>query len=295
MKPSAHRSPSPIFVGGMMRSGTTLLRAMLGQHSAIASGLETYWFDWDWANRATPAVAERIERLAAFFDMPLAELRALAAGSASAEAFLDGLMATVAAAAGKRRWAEKTPGNVAVMPRILAFWPDARILHIRRDPKDVYASLRKSGKAGGPEAFAERWCATVGVAERDKPTLGPRPDGCYMELLYEELVRAPEPVMRRVMAFLGEPWEAGVARFAGKRDEFDKVLQVTGKRSDVLDRLARPLGDESVGAWRREVPAEEIAALRRAVAQRGHAALFAGIEAAAEAAATVAPRAHGAA
>jgi hypothetical protein len=294
MKESATRSASPIFIGGMMRSGTTLLRAMLGQHSAIASGLETYWFDWDWPNRDRAEVAGRIERLAVFFDMPLPGVRALAAECASAEAFLDHLMMASAAAAGKRRWAEKTPGNVAVMPRILAFWPDARIVHIRRDPKDVYASLRKSGKAGGPEAFAERWCAVVGGAECDKPALGARLDGSYTELLYEALVTAPEAVMRPLLAFLGEPWEAGVARFAGKPDEFDKVLQVTGKRSDVLDRLARPLGDESVGAWRREVPAEEIAALRRAVAQRGHGALFAGIEAAAEVAAGALP-AHGAA
>ena len=39
---------SPIFIGGLFKSGTTLLRAMLGQHSAIASGLETQWFKMDW-------------------------------------------------------------------------------------------------------------------------------------------------------------------------------------------------------------------------------------------------------
>ena len=38
----------PIFIGGIFRSGTTLLRAMLGQHPNIAAGLETYWFDIDW-------------------------------------------------------------------------------------------------------------------------------------------------------------------------------------------------------------------------------------------------------
>ena len=46
---------APIFIGGMFKSGTSLLRAMLGQHSAIASGLETYWFDWDWAARNVAA------------------------------------------------------------------------------------------------------------------------------------------------------------------------------------------------------------------------------------------------
>lgn len=36
---------APIFIGGLYKSGTSLLRAMLGQHSNIASGLETFWFD----------------------------------------------------------------------------------------------------------------------------------------------------------------------------------------------------------------------------------------------------------
>ena len=292
MKPAAAASRAPIFLGGMMRSGTTLLRAMLGQHPAIASGLETYWFDWDWQGRTAPAMSERLDRLAAFFDMPVTEVRSLAAACSSAEAFLDRLMSSLAAAAGKPRWAEKTPANVAVMPRILAFWPDARIIHIRRDPKDVYASLRKSGKAGTPQSFVERWSAVLAVAERDKAAAGAH----YTETTYEGLVRAPEAVMRDLLDFLSEPWEPAVASFAGKPDEFDKVLHVTGKRSDVLDRLGRPLGDESIGAWRREVPADEIAALRHAAAALGHGELFARIEADAESATGAAPRrAHGAA
>jgi hypothetical protein len=269
---------APIFIGGMLRSGTTLLRAMLGQHSAIASGLETHWFDWDWAGRDTPEMAARLERLAVFFDTDAAAVRSLAADSPSAEGFLDRFMAAYAAAAGKRRWAEKTPGNMAVMPRIRAFWPEARLVHIRRDPRDVYASLRKSGKDGGPQAFAARWCGIVGQAERDKPAPGA---SNYLELQYEDLVTRPEPVMRRLLDFLGESWEPAVARFDGKPEEFGKVLAVTGKRSDVLGRLGRPLAADSIGAWQGAVPPAEIDAVRAAVAQRGFAALFDRIERAA--------------
>jgi len=38
---------SPIFVGGYFKSGTSLLRALLGQHPDVASGLETHWFAID--------------------------------------------------------------------------------------------------------------------------------------------------------------------------------------------------------------------------------------------------------
>jgi hypothetical protein len=37
-----------IFIGGMFKSGTSLLRVMLGQHLAISAGLETAWFQLDW-------------------------------------------------------------------------------------------------------------------------------------------------------------------------------------------------------------------------------------------------------
>ena len=38
------RKNMTIFIGGMYKSGTSLLRSMIGQHSAVFSGLETNWF-----------------------------------------------------------------------------------------------------------------------------------------------------------------------------------------------------------------------------------------------------------
>src|SRR4051794_14011535 len=125
----------------MFKSGTSLLRAMLGQHSAIASGLETYWFDWQWSARESDSMKVMYCRLAHFFDMRVAEVSALAMKSNSAEAFLSGLMSEVAQRQGKPRWAEKTPGNIAHADRIWKAWPDAQIIHIIRDPRDVFASL----------------------------------------------------------------------------------------------------------------------------------------------------------
>ena len=71
-------SRAPIFIGGMFKSGTSLLRAMLGQHSAIASGLETYWFDWSWSARESDNMKMMYGRLAHFFDMSVAEVSAMA-------------------------------------------------------------------------------------------------------------------------------------------------------------------------------------------------------------------------
>ena len=223
-------SRAPIFIGGMFKSGTTLLRAMLGHHSAIASGLETYWFDWDWAEWKSGAMGETFDRLAGYFDLECAAVIQLAAEAESAEAFLDVLMAAVAKRAGKPRWVEKTPGNIAHVDRIWATWPGAQVIQIVRDPRDVFASLVEARKWDTPEAFAVRWCATVGTGEALVAQFRPDADRYYV-LRYEDLISDPEAAMRGVLGFLGEPWEEAVASFEGKKRDFDQVLAATGKAS----------------------------------------------------------------
>ncbi len=272
---------SPTFIGGAFRSGTTLLRAMLAQHSAIASGLETYWFECDPRGRDTPAFRDRMDKLASFFEIDRALLDDFAARSSSPAALLDRFMGEVARRQGKPRWAEKTPGNVAHIKEILAYWPGAHILHIVRDPKDVFASLERGGKSGGPSGFADIWCNVVAKGRRDAAALG-IVGSQYLELRYETLVTAPEATMRQVLDFIALPWEPQVARFAGKQDEFDKVLAVTGKASTTLDALRQPLNQDKLGAWARLVTPQQIEAVRHEVAARGFGEMFAEDEAASE-------------
>ncbi|MEO8558325.1 MAG: sulfotransferase [Rhodospirillales bacterium] len=273
---------APIFIGGVFRSGTTLLRAMLAQHSAIASGLETYWFECDPRQRHDAAFNDRMEKWSVFFEVPRKTIDGFAADAASTAQLLDLFMAEVARHQGKPRWAEKTPGNVAHMAHILDYWPDAKILHIVRDPKDVFASLHGGGKSGGPSGFAEIWCGIVGKARRDAASMD-IVGKSYLELRYETLVNAPEQTMRQVLDFIGATWEPKVAQFAGKQDDFDKVLAVTGKSSTTLEALRLPLNQGKIGAWARIVTPQEIAEVRREVTARGFGEMFAADEAASEA------------
>jgi hypothetical protein len=266
-------SRAPIFIGGMFKSGTSLLRAMLGQHSAIASGLETYWFDWSWSARESDNMKMMYGRLAHFFDMSVPEVSAMAEVSDSAEQFLSVLMAEVARRQGKPRWAEKTPGNVAHADRIWAAWPDAQIVHIIRDPRDVFASLVEAKKWDSPEEFADRWISTIGRGLRLKAKIKP-PAKSYLEIRYENLIAAPEKTMRAVIDFLGEPWEAGVAQFTGRQEDFDKVLEATGKASTTLERLKEPLSGERVGIWPHVLTTSQLAKLNTTMAARGFADVY---------------------
>jgi hypothetical protein len=258
----------PIFIGGLMRSGTTLLRAMLGQHRDIAAGLETHWFDIDVAAgmaRKDEPLEPYVERLAAFFQMEPMPALAWLRQSRTAEDFLDRFMAAYAGGQGKPRWAEKTPGNIRHVGRILAHWPAAKVVHIVRDPRDVFASFRRSGRYGGPADHGALWCDFFADAAAARAEFA---DAVY-ECRYEALVRDPEGEMRRLLAFVGAAWDPAAARFEGRPQEFAQVKQLTGHESTTLAQLADPLRQDRVGGWTEVLSPADVDAARTVCVQRG--------------------------
>jgi hypothetical protein len=272
---SVKEPSSPIFIGGFVRSGTTLLRAMLGQHSRIASGLETHWCSVDWAagtgRRGEPLV-DWLRRMAGFYDFPFVEVEQMAAASDGIKTFLERFLGAYAARFGKSRWAEKTTDNVIHLDRVFALWPHSKFVHIVRDPRDCYVSLAETGKAGDMDSFAQRWVLYLGSAECHKKTLGLGPDR-YLEIRYEALVLDPVSTMKAVVDFAGEAWEEQVGGFGGKDGEYEKVLAVTGTTSSTLLRIREPLSTRRIGVWRAAMTAERVRDLDAAIERRGYAAL----------------------
>lgn len=250
------QSNQPIFIGGMYKSGTSLLRAMLGHHSHLFAGLETQWLYERWENGVVRARREWLQRLSVFFNAPADELEAACGDATDVETCLDRVLGFLAARAGKTRWIEKTPGNVGAIDRILDHWPKARILHIIRDPRDVFASMIESRKWTVPQDFAQRWTGTVAAARNWLAGQGGA-HPAYYELRYERLVRAPEEETGKILHFLGEPFEDGVAEFLGQSEDFDRVWKATGKESPTLQRLSEPITTSRVGVWKDVVPPEQ--------------------------------------
>tara|TARA_B100000676_G_scaffold311629_1_gene382216 strand:+ start:805 stop:1635 length:831 start_codon:yes stop_codon:yes gene_type:complete len=254
----------PIFIGGLFKSGTSLLRAMLGQHSHIAAGLETYWFEVDWdarLGRDEEPLADYVERMAGFFDIEIEWAHSAAEKAESASAFVTSILNEFAIRQGKPRWAEKTPGNILHVSRIKENWPGAKIIHIIRDPRDVYASLRQAKKWDSVEMFGNLWCDFMGA--------GARAASVVHEMRYEDLTLNPEECMRKAIQFVGEPWEPGVAEFSGRSEDYDKVMTLSGHASSTLDRLRHPLTNNRIGIWRDLIAADELKSLRDFVADCG--------------------------
>lgn len=120
--------------------------------------------------------------------------------------FLRILMETIARKQGVERWAECTPLHLLYLPLIKRLLPDALIVHIVRDGRDVAVSLDRIGwikpfpwdrkrKVLAPAIF---WRWMVGEGRR----YGSRMGADYMEVHYEDVVGKPGETLARIGAFI---------------------------------------------------------------------------------------------
>ncbi len=120
--------------------------------------------------------------------------------------FLRIVMNEVARKQGVDRWIDSTPTNLPHLPRIKNDFPDARIVHIIRDGRDVALSLEKRGwsrplpwdKSRRLLAAGLYWEWIVRKGRSFADALRPN----YVEIRYEDLVRKPAEVLSHLGPFL---------------------------------------------------------------------------------------------
>lgn len=207
--------PPPFFILGCPRSGTTLLQVLIDSHPDIAIPPESFLFDrfgpllGSYGSLAEPAALRRLaadlladERirdwnLAAGPDALLSQTK-----EQSAAGLFDALFTLYANQQGKTRWGDKTPQHALRIPELLAIFPDARIIHLVRDGRDVAESTARI--AIGPcsiLAIARRWKLYLDTVREAAARL---PPAQFLEVRFEDMVLDPAGMRRRILAFIGE-------------------------------------------------------------------------------------------
>jgi len=210
----------PIFVVGVQRSGTTMLRLMLNAHPHIAIPFESDFIPkfhcrlGEYGDLQTPGhVARLLDDISAQAFVKRGGLirdrqAILARRPDSYASLVASIYEVYAVTEGKRRWGDKDPDNTIKMDIIWRLFPGCQFVHIVRDGRAVATSLRKLGWGSkNLLALARDWSWRVMLAHKMGMMIGPRH---YAEIHYEDLVKSSKQVLRQVCAFLDEPFDDGM-------------------------------------------------------------------------------------
>ena len=189
----------PVFVVGMHRSGSTLLEQLLGGHPMVTDGGETYSFTTQmryFADYRNKGVVD-------------AELVKRAAGVDYAGVRRRFFESTAPRAKGRAVLTEKLPSNFLNLGFIARALPQARILHMVRDPVDTcFSNLRTMFSDVNTFSYDQRELAQWYGQYRQLMAHWHRVmPGRILDVHYDALVADPEAVMRQVLAFCDLPWD----------------------------------------------------------------------------------------
>jgi len=219
----------PLFIIGMPRSGTKLLRGLLTKHPRIrilAAETDFMPFIDAWVQRnGRPVTPEAFAQFSAemqganYFTFRSAsrgefrwqDWRAACNGHFDVGGLFEGFARyeLEAERGGGTIWADKSPAYIRQVPLLLKHFPSARILHIVRDVRDHCVSMRNAwGKDIRRSAW--RWGKDVLAAHGHCRNL---PERC-LEVRFEELLQQPDLQMRRICVFLGLDFFPGMTELS---------------------------------------------------------------------------------
>jgi hypothetical protein len=254
------RTGRPVFIIGTERSGSNLLRLMLDAHHNITVPHPPHFMRYlaplaasygDLGHEANRRALVRdaltlLRRHIHPWEHPIDEEAVVAGSRPSAFGVMAEIYEQYRAAVGKSRWGCKSTFMVDYVADALAEYPGAQFVWLVRDPRDVAASAARSvfGPCH-PRLTARLWAAQQGSA---LAALEARGDAVVHRMHYEQLVGRPEAELRRLCAFLDEPFEDTMLQF----HRSPAALRLAAL-SRSWRNTARPVATTSVGNHRRDL------------------------------------------
>lgn len=259
-------SSQPVFIVGSPRSGTTLLAAMLAAHSKLSCGPETHFFRWlestdgqrlldpdNWPVQAVDFVCsisrttftdENRRLLIDHYNLHPDQISSfLQKQKPSTAAIVASVTEQYMHQQGKERWAEKTPDHLEHLPDIRSAFPDAQIVRILRDPRDVALSLLKvpwgvSSLLEGLLFWTRQDEISRAFFEKDQ--------NCYT-LRFEDLIASPQVELEKLCEFLDIDFEPQMLDTSQTGKNLNS-REVAWKR-----KSSQPIDHTRIQVWRREL------------------------------------------
>jgi tetratricopeptide (TPR) repeat protein len=221
-----------VFLLSFPRSGTTFLEVVLDGHPRVAS--------LDEHELLIDAVREMMtdpRDLSALIHASEADLQRLR------EAYWERVREGEVDVSGKV-FVDKYPMNTLKLPLIARLFPNAKILFVQRDPREVVLACFRRRFRTNPSTYelltlpgaAALYDITMGVGELMRPVFGAN----WRDVRYETLVADFGAQTRAICEFLGLEWIEGLDDFAQRARERERSTPSTAQLARGLDR-SRPV------------------------------------------------------
>lgn len=238
LAPSIHPATAarrPLFVLGMMRSGTTLIEQILSSHPLVHG-------------------AGELEILPRLIGTALTNAPAGPLDTAALTGIRKDYLAALNDEPGDQPVVvDKLPANFRFIGLIQKAFPEARILHMRRDPVAVCWSVYKTYFTHSTIGYAHNLQHTMDYYDLYQKMMdawrAAYPDG-FMDVDYEGLTRTPEPVIRAVLDYCGLPFDPAclspqdnqrAVQTASLRQVRSGIYQGSSKKWRAFDPYLAPL------------------------------------------------------
>lgn len=259
----------PIFIGGEGRSGTRLLRSIIGNHKNIFEiERETYLF-----GKSSLKKNKLFKKLVQSNDIDTLALSVLTSMIYKKEVAYEKIINRefpeeiikqfeeikvldeyktiknkfdcfnlcanyLTYKSGKLRWVEKTPSNIYNVDEILECYPDAKIIIIYRDPRAVCLSWQKKDKRKSILGTSLSWKKAV----HEMTKLASKRNHSVYMLKYQDLVLSPENEIKKLCEFINEEYDSSMmGKVNVVNSHFDDAKNKSGFNTAAIDRWKKEL------------------------------------------------------
>lgn len=252
---------SPFFIVGVGRSGTTLLMSMLNAHPDVAMLAETHFVRRYIIHTRRMPVHEAIQTVKQDhqlkrFDFEIEDyLRTQDSHNLDRADWIDlywAILDHVRELKGKNIVGDKDPKLVQYLPALKHFFPQAKILHIVRDPRDVVLSRQKAGWS------RDRSLISHGLTYRLQYGLGHKQGSRlfgenYLEIKYEALITEPHTTLSKVCDLIGVQYDPQMLNF------FDLAAEIVAEdEQEWKQNVTRPLLTDNYEKWKTSMPRNQL-------------------------------------
>jgi hypothetical protein len=251
-----------VFIGGLDRTGKTYLRFMLESHPEIIFSKRTSLWTKYYKKYGSIEKEEQLENL---FNALAKNKHVMALspdfkrlrvdfkpGPHSYERLFELIHQQYAEKNGRKFWGDQSEYLESYTSNILQAYPNAKFIHLIRDPRDRFAAiLDKPKNRQGLGIATARWLNSTKLAQKNQTAFPNR----YQVLRYETMVSSPEKTAMNICNFLGVEYETSMLRL----DTIPRFKHQTTSE----DQYFSPITNHYVGQFKNQLSQSQIAFIEK--------------------------------